>query len=125
MIDVSDISSIISQLSSRKWDPIHAIRIVSNFYARYKNTVTPEDLDTLKMYKVKAKGTGYANFYQLLIYLLSGRDKAELPEKFEPTIVYTSANWRPRYSRLRGLSSPDFDKDLMQLGLFCSAKEFT
>lgn len=124
MIDVYDVSSIISQMTSRKWDPIHAVRIVSNFYERYKGKLTEEDLDTLKMYKVRLEDTGYANFYQLLIYLLSGRDKAERPEKFEPAVVYTSASWRPRYRKLRGLHSPNFDEDLMQLGLFCSAKEF-
>ena len=121
---VSDLNNAIFQMNSRLWDPMHAIRILSNFYSQYVKVVTDEDIETMRKLSPDFKYSYYQNLYQLLIYVLGGRKEQDQPKAFEPAVLYSKGNWKPEYASISGLKEPELDEDLLRFNFVCLANEF-
>lgn len=113
---------IIFQINMRNWDPIHVLRIISNSYHKFiefknKNNSNQELINqTIKAF-VDAKNNTvfnnktYENLFQVLIYLISDRDKQYAPKVFDQMIMYFSEN-KP------------IDEDLIRFNLIVNNGEF-
>ena len=109
------VSKLIFSINLRKYDPIHTMRIISNFYEKHKNKSENEKYKLIKemeSQKVNIENDIHSFEYQILIYLLSGRDKNKEPKKIcKCFICYTSRD-------------SELDEDLLRFNILVPKNEF-
>lgn len=109
------VRSLIFALNLRSWDPIHGMRVISNFYSKVKHEMNHEEMKelALQMNALSNNVNNYfhRNIYQLLVYILSGYDEKYAPKKFDPILNYT-------------LSDKDLDERLLKFNVLVGKGEF-
>ena len=110
------ISKLILSINLRKCDPIHAMRIISNFYDKYKNKDENEKNKLIKEMEMQKKNIVndiHSFEFQILIYLLSNRDKSKEPkENCNCIINYVLRN------------DAKLDEDLLRFNILVQKGEF-
>lgn len=90
-----EVAALVAALNLRYYDPIHALRILSNFYEKAKRKGLLEGseadqlLDQLRNARPLVRNSTHANLYQAVIFLMSQCDPKDEPEVFRPLINYT------------------------------------
>ena len=85
----------LAALNLSHYDPIHALRVLCNFYEKTKRKGLLEGsgadqlLDQLRNARSLVRNSTHANLYLAVIFLISQCDPNDEPEVFRPVINYT------------------------------------